>query len=305
MLTRRPEALELTRAAGLGDELVDAVTTSASVYAAGVLHPLPAGTLMGVPFDAAAARSSGVLSLASVSAIETEPMLPALPPLVDDVGIGALVRERLGDEIVDRLVEPLLAGVYAGRADRISLRAALPALAARLHDRGFARCRSAGRRRGWRRALVRSGVRGDPRRGRTVAGGARRVRPVHGAHRRDRPLDPADPGRIRARVRAGAASGADRRRRGDRRHSAGQGGGRGAGGGPPRGRRARCDRDGERRHRHAGLLGRTPAAGQWPARGRPGTVGRQGRHAHVAEVARAAARPGRASSLDRPGRRDA
>jgi oxygen-dependent protoporphyrinogen oxidase len=136
MLTRRPEALELTRAAGLGGELVDAVTTSASVYAAGVLHPLPAGTLMGVPFDAAAARSSGVLSPASVSAIETEPMLPALPPLVDDVGIGALVRGRLGDEVVDRLVEPLLAGVYAGRADRISLRAALPALAARLHDGG-------------------------------------------------------------------------------------------------------------------------------------------------------------------------
>ena len=136
MLTRRPEALDLARAAGLGDELVDAVTTSASIFAAGRLHPLPAGTLMGVPFDVAAARASGLLSAASLSAIDVEPTRPGLPPLAGDIGVGELVRDRLGDEVVDRLVEPLLAGVYAGRADRISLRAALPALAAQLRDGG-------------------------------------------------------------------------------------------------------------------------------------------------------------------------
>jgi oxygen-dependent protoporphyrinogen oxidase len=136
MLTRRPEALDLTRAAGLGDDLVDAVTTSASVYAAGALHALPARTLMGVPFDVAAARASGLLGASSLSAIEDEPTRPGLPPLVGDVGVGQLVRDRLGDEVVDRLVEPLLAGVYAGRADRISLQAALPALAAQLREGG-------------------------------------------------------------------------------------------------------------------------------------------------------------------------
>ena len=136
MLTRRPEALDLTRAAGLGDDLVDAVTTSASVYAAGALHPLPAGTLMGVPFDVAAARASGLLSASALSAIEVEPTRRGLPPLAGDIGVGQLVRSRLGDEVVDRLVEPLLAGVYAGRADRISLQAALPALAAQLREGG-------------------------------------------------------------------------------------------------------------------------------------------------------------------------
>lgn len=136
MLTRRPEALDLTRAAGLGDDLVDAVTTGASVYAAGALHALPAGTLMGVPFDVAAARASGLLSASSLSAIEVEPTRPGLPPLAGDIGVGQLVRKRLGDEVVDRLVEPLLAGVYAGRADRISLQAALPALAEQLRKGG-------------------------------------------------------------------------------------------------------------------------------------------------------------------------
>ena len=43
--------------------------------------------------------------------------------------MGALLRERLGDEVVDRLVEPLLGGVYAGRADELSLAATMPALA--------------------------------------------------------------------------------------------------------------------------------------------------------------------------------
>jgi oxygen-dependent protoporphyrinogen oxidase len=54
----------------------------------------------------------------------------------DDVAVGAYVAERLGREVVDRLVEPLLGGVYAGDAYRISMRAAVPQLfeAARSHD---------------------------------------------------------------------------------------------------------------------------------------------------------------------------
>ncbi len=42
------------------------------------------------------------------------------------------MRDRLGSEVVDKLVEPLLGGVYAGRADELSLQATMPALAARL-----------------------------------------------------------------------------------------------------------------------------------------------------------------------------
>ena len=44
--------------------------------------------------------------------------------------MGALVRARYGDEVVDRLVDPMLGGVYAGRADGLSLAATMPALAA-------------------------------------------------------------------------------------------------------------------------------------------------------------------------------
>lgn len=143
VLARRPEAVELIRALGLGDELVEPVTTSALVRAAGTLHPLPTRTMLGIPADLAALRASGVLSPAAVAAVEAEPGLPPLAPLDGDVAVGAVVRDRLGDEVADRLVEPLLGGVYAGRVDELSLRATMPALWGRLAAEGGSLVRAA------------------------------------------------------------------------------------------------------------------------------------------------------------------
>lgn len=134
MLARRPEGVALARAAGL--RLIDALTTTASVRAGGALHPLPARTVMGVPADLAALRASGVVSAGAVAKVCDEPALPPLQPLIEDVPVGELVRDRLGDEITDKLVEPLLGGVYAGRADALSLQATVPALAAELRTGG-------------------------------------------------------------------------------------------------------------------------------------------------------------------------
>jgi oxygen-dependent protoporphyrinogen oxidase len=92
--------------------------------------------MFGIPSSVAAVRESGALSAPAVAAIEREPSLDPLPPLEGDVSVGALVRSRLGDEVADRLVEPLLGGVYAGRADELSLRATMAALARRLESGG-------------------------------------------------------------------------------------------------------------------------------------------------------------------------
>src|SRR5690606_41725243 len=97
------------------------------------LPVLPRRTLMGIPADAA--EVSGVLSERGVAAVAAERELPAVQMPAHDVGLGALLRERLGDELVDRLVSPLLGGVYGARADDLGLRAVLPALANAL-DRG-------------------------------------------------------------------------------------------------------------------------------------------------------------------------
>ncbi|UUN29831.1 protoporphyrinogen oxidase [Streptomyces sp. FIT100] len=132
MLARRPEAVGLARAVGLGDRLQPPATSTASVWTRDALHPMPKGHVMGVPADAGAL--SGLLSAEGIARVRREGELPPAE-VGDDVAVGAFVAERLGREVVDRLVEPLLGGVYAGDAYRISMRAAVPNLfeAARRH----------------------------------------------------------------------------------------------------------------------------------------------------------------------------
>jgi oxygen-dependent protoporphyrinogen oxidase len=133
VLARVPEAVRLVEDLGLGDQLIAPATTQASVVLPDGRHPLPAGTVLGVP--ASADGLDGLLSPAGVERVRAESALP--PLLVDgDVAVGTLLRARLGDEVVDRLVEPLLGGVYAGRADELSLTATMPALAAHLPAAG-------------------------------------------------------------------------------------------------------------------------------------------------------------------------
>jgi len=136
MLARRPEGVRAATEVGLGQELISPLSTSALVRSRAANHPLPARTLIGVPSDVAAARASGVLSASSLAAIETEPAGGPYPALTEDVSVGKLVEQRFGAEVVDRLVDPLLGGVYAGRARQLSLQAAIPALANRLMATG-------------------------------------------------------------------------------------------------------------------------------------------------------------------------
>ncbi|MFD9439969.1 protoporphyrinogen oxidase [Streptomyces sp. NPDC060006] len=132
MLARRPEAVALAREVGLADRLRTPATASASLWTRGALRPMPKGHVMGVPGDAAAL--SGVLSDEGLRRIERDRDLPRTE-VGDDVAVGEFVAERLGREVVDRLIEPLLGGVYAGDAYRISMRSAVPQLfeAARTH----------------------------------------------------------------------------------------------------------------------------------------------------------------------------
>lgn len=125
-LVRVPEALELAHAVGLGDEIVHPATSAASVWARGRLRPLPPRTLLGVPSSVASLH--GVLDAAETARAALDLLLPS-ERSADDVAVGRLVGKRLGRAVVDRLVDPLLGGVYAGRADELSVRATLPQLA--------------------------------------------------------------------------------------------------------------------------------------------------------------------------------
>jgi oxygen-dependent protoporphyrinogen oxidase len=127
LLARRPEAVDLAREVGLGDDLEPPAVAGATVWTRGRLRPMPKGHVMGVPGDLAPLAASGVLSAAGLARLPLDHVLPRTE-IGDDVAVGRFVAARLGREVVDRLVEPLLGGVYAGNAYEISLRAAVPQL---------------------------------------------------------------------------------------------------------------------------------------------------------------------------------
>ena len=136
MLVRRPDGIALARAVGLGDELISPLTTTAQLMAGGTRHPLPTGTMMGIPGDLPAVRATGILSDDALRQVEAEPLASKLAPLAEDISVASLVRQRLGDEVLDRLVEPFLGGVYAGRAEHLSVAATMGGLWAHLHRAG-------------------------------------------------------------------------------------------------------------------------------------------------------------------------
>ncbi|MBX7268298.1 protoporphyrinogen oxidase [Micromonospora sp. Llam7] len=117
-------AVALVRRLGLAGRIVHPSAGQAALAVDGGLRPIPGGTLVGVPGDLA--------KVAAVARPTPDADRDGGGPLLgpdDDVSVGALVRARFGDEVVDRLVDPMLGGVYAGRADDLSLVTTMPALA--------------------------------------------------------------------------------------------------------------------------------------------------------------------------------
>ena len=131
MLNRRPEAVGLARAVGLGERVVHPEALTASLWTRGAMRPMPR-SVMGVPADPRGLAQSGVLSPAGLARVAMDAALPETRLDGEDVSVGWLVEERLGREVLDRLVEPLLGGVYAGHARELSARATVPQVVALL-----------------------------------------------------------------------------------------------------------------------------------------------------------------------------
>ncbi|HWE89407.1 MAG TPA: protoporphyrinogen oxidase [Pseudonocardiaceae bacterium] len=129
-LVRRPEVDALVRELGLESWLTHPAAVSAAIRVGGASRPIPPRTMLGVP--ASAADVADVLSVDGTRRVAAESELPPVDLAGADIAVGALLRQRLGPEVPDRLVDPLLGGVYAGSADSLGLRATMPQLAAKL-----------------------------------------------------------------------------------------------------------------------------------------------------------------------------
>jgi protoporphyrinogen/coproporphyrinogen III oxidase len=129
LLVTRPEGTGLIAEVGLAGDRVAPGTTSSAIWTLGALRPLPRHQFMGVPSDLAELAGSGVVSGEGAARASQDLELP--PTTRDgDVPVADFVGARFGPEVVNRLVDPLLGGVYAGRSSDLSFDATMPALAA-------------------------------------------------------------------------------------------------------------------------------------------------------------------------------
>lgn len=130
-VARRPEVTSLLKELGLRQ--IGTTGVRPLIYSGGRLHPMPEGTMQGIPGPGANLR--GLVDDATLAQIASEPNRPLNWQLDADPTVAQLVGDRFGAQVVTRSVDPLLAGVYAGSAKTIGIRSAVPALAAAL-DRG-------------------------------------------------------------------------------------------------------------------------------------------------------------------------
>ncbi|HBW19336.1 MAG: protoporphyrinogen oxidase [Streptosporangiaceae bacterium] len=129
LLARRPEGTDLIGAVGLADQLRQPGTTQAAIWSRGRLCPLPRRQMFGVPADLDEVAGTGILSAAGLARAREDLVRPETPR-PGDVSVTGYVGARFGEELVDRLVDPLLGGVYAGRSQDLSFEATLGPLAA-------------------------------------------------------------------------------------------------------------------------------------------------------------------------------
>ena len=132
-VARRPEVPALLAELGLAGRRIGTTGARPLIYSGARLHPLPVGTVNGLP--STAASMAGLVDAATVHRMAGEPSRPMSWRPGGDVSVADVVGDRFGPQVVERSVNPMLAGVYAGSAATIGMRAAVPTVAAAL-DRG-------------------------------------------------------------------------------------------------------------------------------------------------------------------------
>ncbi len=124
-LVRVPFATQLTTELGMSDSLTSPASSGAYVWH-NRLHDIPGDLMMGVPAKVRSFATSGLISPLGKLRAALEPLLPRTD---DNDNIGEYVRKRFGDQIHERLVDPLIGSIYAADTDYFSI-AAVPQIAA-------------------------------------------------------------------------------------------------------------------------------------------------------------------------------
>lgn len=124
-LERKTSAGRLAREVGLGNQLVNNTAGKSYVLVNNKLHGIPQGSMMGIPTQITPFLFSGLFSPLGKARAGFDFVLPR-SKAADDQSLGHFFRRRLGNQVVENLIEPLLSGIYAGDIDQMSLMSTFP-----------------------------------------------------------------------------------------------------------------------------------------------------------------------------------
>ncbi|MEJ4112405.1 FAD-dependent oxidoreductase [Corynebacterium kroppenstedtii] len=133
-LAYRTDATEFFTSLGLHDRIRYPSNLTSGLWTGdGILHSVPSQTVMGIPSHSSSVN--GLVDAETCDRIDAEGKAYPIPwNEGEDALIGSLVGARMGQQVVDHVVSPLLGGVYSTRADDLGLRATIPDLAAAMDD---------------------------------------------------------------------------------------------------------------------------------------------------------------------------
>ena len=124
-LARKTSIIRLAKEVGMDDKLVPNSTGKSYVLVNEKLHSMPGGSIMGVPTEIGPFITTGLFSVPGKLRAAADFILPRSESGKDQ-SLGQFFRRRLGDEVVENLIEPLLSGIYAGDIDQLSLMSTFP-----------------------------------------------------------------------------------------------------------------------------------------------------------------------------------
>ncbi|WP_040204467.1 protoporphyrinogen oxidase [Neobacillus jeddahensis] len=124
-LARKTSIIRLAKEVGMDDKLVPNSTGKSYVLVNEKLHSMPGGSIMGIPTEIGPFLTTGLFSIPGKLRAAADLILPRSESGKDQ-SLGQFFRRRLGDEVVENLIEPLLSGIYAGDIDQLSLMSTFP-----------------------------------------------------------------------------------------------------------------------------------------------------------------------------------
>lgn len=124
-LGRKQIMTDIAKDIGLEEQLVTNKTGQSYIYAKNKLYPIPGGSILGVPTDIKPFLKTKLIS--PLGKVRASFDLFKKPLQIDgDISVGSFFRARLGDEILENLIEPLMGGIYGTNIDDLSLMTTFP-----------------------------------------------------------------------------------------------------------------------------------------------------------------------------------